>query len=116
MLRYEAECEHPVHEKSIREFGTWIDAELGDMIPRKGHPLEGERLPLSEKLGRAFLYARYNPDLSLGGLEALGLTDIDPKDVQALDKVEKIEDMQRVGQAFAKEFVDLSVFEDLLKG
>ena len=27
-LKYEAECVHPVHEKSIRVFAQWIDAEL----------------------------------------------------------------------------------------
>ena len=27
-LLYSAECAHPVHEKAIREFKTWIDAEL----------------------------------------------------------------------------------------
>lgn len=27
-LLYSAECKHPVHEKAIREFKTWIDAEL----------------------------------------------------------------------------------------
>jgi hypothetical protein len=27
-LLYSAECVHPVHEKAIREFKTWIDAEL----------------------------------------------------------------------------------------
>ena len=27
-LLYSAECEHPVHEKAIREFTMWIDAEL----------------------------------------------------------------------------------------
>jgi hypothetical protein len=27
-LLYSAECQHPVHEKAIREFKTWIDAEL----------------------------------------------------------------------------------------
>jgi hypothetical protein len=27
-LLYSAECQHPVHEKAVREFKTWIDAEL----------------------------------------------------------------------------------------
>lgn len=27
-LLYSTECQHPVHEKAIREFKTWIDAEL----------------------------------------------------------------------------------------
>ena len=27
-LRYAAECQHPVHEKAIREFAGWIDSEL----------------------------------------------------------------------------------------
>ncbi|MFB3131107.1 MAG: hypothetical protein ACE10K_01150 [Rhodothermales bacterium] len=30
-LKYAAECKHPVHEKSIREFVRWIDQELKDV-------------------------------------------------------------------------------------
>ena len=67
------------------------------MVPRQG-PDEGklperlarERVPLSTDLGRAFLYARYNVDLSASGLRALGFTaeDVDPAMAQKMDKAD----------------------------
>ena len=79
--------------------GATIDRELGDLIPRR----DGEVIPLDEDLGRAFLYARYNVDLSREGLDALGLPDIDPKKVKRLDSVEFLDDLGRVGRAAARE-------------
>ena len=52
-------------------------------------------IPLSQDLGRRFLYARYNADLSREGLDALGLHDIKPKNVQKLDSIEYIDDLRR---------------------
>jgi hypothetical protein len=40
--------------------------------------------------------------LSVAGLNALGLADIKPKDVQMLDSVAHVGELQRVGQAVAK--------------
>lgn len=78
-------------------YGDVIDNELLDMVPRQG-PDEGrpaarlarERVPLSTDLGRAFLYARYNVDLSARGLTALGFTaeDVDPAMAQKMDKAD----------------------------
>jgi uncharacterized protein len=91
-------------------FGEPIDREIGDMIPRQGDPLKGGVVPLEEDCRRQFLYARYNPDVSRGGLDALGLNKIDPDHVQALDQIEYINEMQRVGRKYAETFVDMTPF------
>jgi predicted acylesterase/phospholipase RssA len=77
-----------------------IDREIGDMIPREA---DGKMIPLSQDLGRRFLYARYNADLSREGLNALGLNDIKPKNVQKLDSVDYIPDLRKVGRKLAEE-------------
>jgi predicted acylesterase/phospholipase RssA len=80
--------------------GAILDLEIGDMIPREDN---GEVIPLSRDLGRRFLYARYNADLSRKGLDALGLPDIKPRNVQKLDSVQYIDDLRRVGRKVAEE-------------
>jgi hypothetical protein len=70
------------------------------MIPRDA---DGNMIPLSQDLGRRFLYARYNADLSREGLDAMGLHDIKPKNVQKLDSIEFIDDLRRVGRKVAEE-------------
>ncbi|MEJ2153753.1 MAG: patatin-like phospholipase family protein [Desulfobacteraceae bacterium] len=80
--------------------GAPLDREIGDMIPRNAN---GDVVPLSQDLGRGFLYARYNADLSRKGLDALGLNDIKPKHVQKLDSIAYIEDLRRVGRKVAEE-------------
>jgi hypothetical protein len=81
-------------------YGAPIDRELGDMIPRDA---AGELVPLSQNLGCAFLYARYNADLSRAGLDALGLPEIDPSQVGQLDSVDYIEELSRVGRRIAQD-------------
>ncbi len=85
------------------------------MVPRRGDPLTGDLLPLEEDCGRAFLYARYNPDVSKEGLAVLGLSHLDPKHLQAMDKVEHLSKMREVGQAYAEKFVDLNPFARVLR-
>ena len=79
--------------------GAPIDYELGDMIPRDADDVP---VPISQDLGRAFLYARYNADLTREGLDGLGLDDLDPARVQRLDSIEDIPDLRRVGRAVAR--------------
>lgn len=81
-------------------YGAPLDRELGDLIPKDA---DGQAIPLSQDLGRAFLYARYNTELSLDGLRKMGLGDIDPKKVSRLDSVDALEDLSRVGQKLAEE-------------
>ncbi len=77
--------------------GEQIDREVYDMIPP--HPTHG---PVQPKL---FTYARFNADLSRGGLNALGLNHIEPSTVQKLDSVDYIPELQAVGRAVAEQKV-----------
>lgn len=85
--------------------GGAIDREIGDQIPRRN----GKKIPLRENLGRAFLYARYNAELTRAGLDALGLKRVKPKHVRKMDSVEHIDDLLAVGKAAARQ-VDMSDF------
>ena len=91
--------------------GAQIDREIGDLIPRDS---SGNVIPLSQDLSRAFLYARYNAELTAQGLGRLGLSDVEPKRVQSLDSVEAIDDLRRVGRQVARE-VRMREFEPFLK-
>lgn len=81
-------------------YGAPLDQEVGDLIPRDAR---GNAIPLSQDLGRAFLYARYNADLSFEGLRKVGLGDIDPRKVSKLDSVDALEDLSRVGRKLTEE-------------
>ena len=74
--------------------GDELDREAGNMIGKKG--------PVQPKL---FTYLRYNAELTRAGLDALGLSDIKPEDVQKLDSTDHIEELQRVGQAVVEKKV-----------
>ena len=101
-LMYGAQVDQDVNCRTAGRctYGAPIDRELGDLIPRDA---EGRPVPLSEDLGRAFLYARYNADLSRTGLDAMGLNDVDPEKVGQLDSVKAIGDLSRVGRKVAEE-------------
>ena len=75
-------------------FGGAIDAELGD--------LRGVRGPVEPKL---FTYVRYDTDLSRAGLDALGLSGMAPEPLAPLDAVERVGDLQGVGQALATQVI-----------
>jgi hypothetical protein len=49
--------------------------------------LAAPEIPLSTDLGRRFLYARYNADLSRRGLDSLGFPKEDPATIQKMDAV-----------------------------
>lgn len=83
--------------------GDIIDQEVGNMIDINA--------PGGEKL---FTYMRYNADLSHEGLSALGLTQINPADVQKMDAVDKIEELQAVGKAIADQKVKKEHFVNFL--
>ena len=80
--------------------GCALDLEVGDMRNVKG--------PTPQKL---FTYMRYNAELTTEGLSQLGIQDIKPEDVRPLDEVERIPEMQRVGQAIAKVEVKPTQFD-----
>jgi hypothetical protein len=78
-----------------------IDSEIGDLaVPPAGI--------ISPKL---FTYMRYNLLLSNAELASLGLPDIAEGDVQPLDRVDKLDELQRVGGAAAARLVDRSHFD-----
>jgi hypothetical protein len=88
-------------------YGHSIDRELGDLVPREA---DGTPVPLERDLGRAFLYARYQQELTAKGLAELGLAGIDPAKVQALDAVDRIDDLRAIGRAAAERHVQMTDF------
>jgi uncharacterized protein len=92
--------------------GDVIDRELLDMIPREGDAVGRfeDRMnrpvkPLSQNLGRRFLYARYNVDLGPASLRALGFPDVTPQSVQKMDNAtpENIERLLAIGTESARQ-------------
>ena len=82
-------------DKELGRCDTEIDREVGDLVYRD-EPVPGD-------LGRQFIYARYNAELSKKWLEKRGLGDVDPAKVSQLDSIKAIPDLIRVGEALAKE-------------
>ncbi|NEP61487.1 MAG: patatin [Symploca sp. SIO2G7] len=73
--------------------GDIIDGEIGDLWKAKG--------PLESKL---FTYMRYDAELSNKGLDKLGLADsVQLKHVQQMDSVQYMNELERIGQAIAKQ-------------
>jgi uncharacterized protein len=81
-------------------YGAPIDREVGDLIPRD---TAGAPIPISQDCGRAFLYARYNAELTREGLDAMGLKDVKPDQVSKLDSVQYIPQLRQVGQKVGDE-------------
>jgi uncharacterized protein len=93
-------------------FGGLIDRELLDMVPREGpdggtlaERLRRPRVSLDQPLGRSFLYARYNVDLSAEGLESLGCSDVAPKTAQQMDLADQahIDLLLKIGERAARQ-------------
>lgn len=76
-------------------FGAPIDREFGDMVSVPG-------ATSNSSVPKQFAYLRYDPDVSQEGIDALGLSAIDAKQVQVMDSVEHIDKIQQVGRAYAK--------------
>ena len=96
-LMYGAQVDQDINCRTVGRcvHGAPIDRELGDLIPRDA---AGRQIPLDQDLGRSFLYARYNAELTRAGLDALGLEDIAPKQVGKLDSIRFIPQLRRIGQ------------------
>jgi hypothetical protein len=67
--------------------GPEVDSEVGTMIPAA---------PVSTYIGKSFLYARYDADVSAKGLQEMGLADIDPTSL-LMDNVAAMPDLKRIG-------------------
>lgn len=90
-------------------YGDFIDRELRDLTCRDADIdcsveawREAPHIPLEHDLGRAFLYARYNADLSAEGLQALGCGNMDPEKVQKLDAVDQMDNLLKIGLSAGK--------------
>ena len=103
-LMYAAQVDQDVNCRAAGRCvsGASIDRELGDMKPPPGSS------------PRAFLYARYNADISRAGLDGLGLKHIQPDRVSKMDSVEFIEDLLEVGRTAAGD-VRMSDFGKLVE-
>jgi patatin-like phospholipase/acyl hydrolase len=84
--------------------GHVLDREVGDLIPRE---VNGQPIPLSQDLGQAFLYCRYDAELTLSGLKALDITGVEPREVIRMDSIEAMPQLVAVGDALARR-VDLA--------
>lgn len=98
-LMYGAQVDQDINCRIVGRcvYGAPIDRELGDLIPREGD----KPIPIEQNLGRQFLYARYNAELTSRWLNEHGLGDVDASKVAQLDSVEHIKDLVRVGEAVA---------------
>jgi hypothetical protein len=91
-------------------YGEVIDREVLDLVPREGadegtvpQRLDRPRVPLDRDLGKAFLYARYNVDLSREGLGLLGFPQVNTETARKMDKADRehIELLLAIGAAAA---------------
>jgi patatin-like phospholipase/acyl hydrolase len=81
-------------------YGPKIDREIDDLVPCAS-------MPVTSTVPKQFAYVRYDPDVSQGGLNDLGLANIQAKNVQVMDSVKHMADIQRVGASYAGKFVSL---------
>jgi predicted acylesterase/phospholipase RssA len=79
-------------------YGGIIDRELHDLIPTDPQ-VPDQPLDLAHDTGKAFLYVRYNAELTDDGLAELGLERLDAKQLRKMDAVENLPDLRRVGDA-----------------
>jgi len=87
-------------------YGASLDSEILDLMPRQVHEgmttaeqSQAPMIPLSTDLGRRFLYARYNADLSEAGLRDVGFPEVLPGNIQKMDAVENIPTLLKIGKA-----------------
>jgi hypothetical protein len=90
-------------------FGDPLDRELEDLVIGDEAAALSGLGPFSPK---RFTYVRYNPVLTSDGLSALGLANIQAKDVQRIDSATFMPQLMTVGEAYAKR-VDLAHFGPL---
>ena len=72
--------------------GPMLDGEVGDLLAANG----GGGLP------PLFTYVRYNAELTRRGLDALGLPDLNPGDVQRMDSIRHLDSLAALGRAAAE--------------
>ena len=82
-------------------YGGVIDRELHDLIPIDPQTPD-QPLGLERDTGKAFLYVRYNAELTDDGLRQLGLDDLDPNELRKMDDVANLPQLQQVGAALGE--------------
>jgi hypothetical protein len=80
-------------------YGANLDREVLDRVPRQELTADAPAIPLTTDLGRRFLYARYNADLSEQGLNRLGFPKVNCDSIKKMDAVENIESLLAIGKA-----------------
>jgi hypothetical protein len=92
-LMYGIQVDQDINCRTIGHctYGAHIDNEIGALAS-----------PASTDLGRRFLYARYNADLSRAGLFDLGFKNVDPANIQKMDAVENIPTLLAIGNEAGK--------------
>jgi patatin-like phospholipase len=104
-LMYGIQVDQDINCRTIGRctYGAHLDREIMDLIPRETveDGYAAPTIPLSTDLGRHFLYARYNADISGAGLKNLGFPAADPADVQKMDAVKNIPLLLAIGRAAA---------------
>lgn len=110
-LMYGIQVDQDINCRSVGRctYGAHLDREILDLVPRQlvagttaEQQYDAPEIPLLTDLGRRFLYARYNADLSRQGLDGLGFTNVDPASIQKMDAVENIETLLSVGRSAGK--------------
>ncbi len=79
-------------------YGGIIDRELHDLIPVDPQTPD-QPLSIDHDTGKAFLYVRYNAELTGDGLAQLGLGKLDGAKLQKMDDVSNLPQLQQVGEA-----------------
>jgi len=110
-LMYGIQVDQDVNCRTVGRctYGAHLDREILDLVPRQLRPgmnmeeqYAASRVPLSTRLGRRFLYARYNADLSEAGLADLGFPSVDAASIQKMDAVGNIPILTEIGRAAAQ--------------
>ena len=92
--------------------GGILDHEIHDLVPvDPGIP--SQPLSLGKDLGKAFIYARYNAELTSEGMKQLNLTGIKADKMRKMDDARNIDDLTKIGAAVGKT-VDLAHLGDFV--
>jgi len=95
-------------------YGGIVDREISDLIAVDPGS-QDRRVPLEVDMGKAFLYVRYNAELTADGLNQLGLSQINENEVSRMDGVDQIPGLQEIGRAVAAQ-VDLAHLGSFVSG
>jgi hypothetical protein len=110
-LMYGSQLDQDINCRTVGRctFGAHLDREILDLVPRQlrdgmtfDEQYAAPKSPLSTDLGRQFLYARYNADLSPTGLTELGFPHVDASSIQKMDAVSNIPVLTDIGRAAAQ--------------